>query len=221
MRYFLCSCSCGNEVEVTLGNLRSGHTTSCGCFKLTGQDNHNYKHGFTQKHKTYKAWCKIKERCYNPNSIDYPNYGAVGISMSETFKNDFISFYKELGEAPSKEYSVDRIDYTKGYVEGNLRWATDSQQARNKGKMKNNSSGCTGVHWEDKIHPDGSNSTTYAVAQWKEYNEEGKQLNRKKSFSAKKLGLLPAFASAVEYREQMICKLNSLGYGYSDNHGKY
>jgi hypothetical protein len=29
-RHFLCRCSCGREVEVRLGHLRSGHTSSCG-----------------------------------------------------------------------------------------------------------------------------------------------------------------------------------------------
>lgn len=29
-RRFLCRCSCGNEVEVRLDHLRSGHTESCG-----------------------------------------------------------------------------------------------------------------------------------------------------------------------------------------------
>jgi len=29
-RRFLCRCCCGNEVEVRLGHLRSGHTSSCG-----------------------------------------------------------------------------------------------------------------------------------------------------------------------------------------------
>ena len=31
MAYWRCKCDCGNEAEVSLGNLRSGHTTSCGC----------------------------------------------------------------------------------------------------------------------------------------------------------------------------------------------
>ena len=32
-RMVLCSCSCGSEpIEVQLSHLRSGHTTSCGCY---------------------------------------------------------------------------------------------------------------------------------------------------------------------------------------------
>lgn len=31
MRRFLCRCDCGNETIVRMSNLRTGHTTSCGC----------------------------------------------------------------------------------------------------------------------------------------------------------------------------------------------
>lgn len=219
MRKFKCLCDCGNTTNVSLANLRSGHTKSCGCIDKTGSNNVNFTHGFKQSNKTYKAWCKIKERCYNKNSSDYFNYGAKGIVLSDSFKSDFLLFYAEIGDAPSKDYSVDRVDYTKGYIEGNLRWATDKQQSRNRGKMKTNTSGFTGVHIEDKVHPNGLDSTTYVIAQWKEYKED-RQIHCKKSFSVKKLGLLPAFAKACAYREQKILELNAAGYGYSDNHGK-
>lgn len=181
----------------------------------------NKKHGFHKNHKTYKSWCKIKERCYNTNSPDYATYGAKGIVLHDSFHN-FVAFYNEVGEPPNdgNRWSIDRIDYTKNYEPGNMRWATDFQQARNKGKMKNNSSGFTGVHWEDKVHPDGKNYTTYAVVQWKEYDNSGKKLYKKKCFSVKKLGLMVAFANACQYREDQIEKLNNLGYGYSENHGK-
>lgn len=32
--YWLCKCDCGNEVEVSSSNLRSGHVKSCGCYRL-------------------------------------------------------------------------------------------------------------------------------------------------------------------------------------------
>ncbi len=218
MSYWLCTCECGKQIEVSLGNLRSGHTKSCGCAKPSGDKCYNYKHGYAQQHKVYKAWCKIKERCFNPNDKSYSTYGAIGITMCEDFKNDFISFYNEIGDPPTDLHSVDRIDRTKNYEKGNIRWATSHQQARNKGKMSNNSSGFTGVHWENKLHPDGVSCTTYAVAQWKEY-QDGVMHFKKKSFSIKKYGFLEAFAMACSFREQQIKRLNTMGYGYSDNHG--
>lgn len=142
--------------------------------------------------------------------------------MEESLRDDFLMFYEEVGEAhkDGQRWSIDRIDHTKNYERGNMRWATDVQQARNKGKMKNNTSGITGVHWEEKVHPNGKNSTTYAVVQWKEYDSDGNQILKKKSFSEKKLGLLIAFAEAAKHRKEVISKLNDLGYGYAENHGE-
>lgn len=214
-------CDCGNIREMSLGSFSSNNNLCC---KVCAKKNvilSKTTHGLSKKNKTYNAWCRIKERCLNQNSKDYSNYGGKGIKIDSTFENDFLAFYKEVGDSPDNEqrWSVDRIDYTRNYEPGNLRWATDNQQARNKGKMKNNTSGFTGVVWEDKIHPDKINSTCYAVSQWKEYRL-GMQLQKKKSFSVKKLGLLEAFAKACAHRDSKIKELNKLGYGYSDNHCK-
>ena len=47
-RRFLCRCSCGNEVEVRLDHLRSGHTGSCGKCGLE----------YGGKRKTIAQWAK-------------------------------------------------------------------------------------------------------------------------------------------------------------------
>ena len=164
--------------------------------------------------KEYNAWRRIKSRCYNKNSKDYANYGGSGILMSPKLKDSFVDFLAEIGNQPDylTKWSVDRIDNTLGYIEGNIRWATDEQQARNKGMRVDNNTGKTGVYWNKM-------KFTFAVATWYEY--VGDMLKQKsKSFSTNKYGLLPAFAMACKYREDKIKELNSLGYGYSENHGK-
>ena len=164
------------------------------------------------KSKEYRAWSCIKDRCYRIKTHNYKDYGGSGITFD--FKDDFIGFLLEVGEQPKdgEKYSIDRIDNSKGYVKGNMRWATDNQQARNRGVWVANTSGITGVYWENTKK--GTNLTR-AIAKWSDL--DGKL--RSKSFSVTKLGLLPAFAEAVRYRRKMIEELNKQGAGYSEKHG--
>ena len=212
-----CTCDCGNTCQRTIGNLNFGSTRSCGCIR--SENSVHRTHGMS-KTKAYTTWRKVKERCYNKNCQDYPDYGAKGIVMSEEFKQSFEAFYNEIGDPPenSPKWSIDRIDYTKNYEAGNLRWADSFTQARNKGKSVSNTSGVTGVVWDVKI-PEQPCCSLYASAMWNELVGESFK-PRKKSFSVKKFGLLPAFAMACKYREDKIKELNAAGYGYSDNHGK-
>lgn len=212
---WVCRCDCGNEKIVRLGNLRNGHTKSCGCQKdKKGKDNKIFKHGHNASSKPYKSWCKIKERCFNQEDKSYKNYGGRGILMSAEFVNDFLAFYAEIGDPPenTKYYSVGRIDNDRGYERGNIRWETADQQARNLRKKVTNTSGVTGV----ALREYKESGTLYAIAEW----SDGESKSMSKKFSVKKLGLLPAFAAAVKFRECKIAELNALGYGYSEKHGK-
>lgn len=80
----------------------------------------------------YKAWRGIKARCYIPGATNYSRYGGRGITMHDSWRNDYLCFLNEIGRRPSSNYSVERIDNTQGYVPGNVRWATSSEQARNR-----------------------------------------------------------------------------------------
>ena len=212
MSHYICKCSCGTEKVVSHGNLRSGHTQSCGCLP----NKPNLQHGLSSG-KTFKSWCKIKERCFNPNDISYKNYGAKGITLADEFIGDFMAFYEEVGESPtnSRDWSIERIDNKLGYVKGNMKWAHVEQQARNKRKKVTNTSGVTGVQF---YHSGKENHTTYAVATWYSLGSSGKFESKK--FSVRKNGLLPAFKLACEYRLKMIEELNAQGAGYTSNHGK-
>jgi len=213
--FWNCSCSCGNLFKTTVGRLGFGKATSCGCKTFEKQSKAKSTHGMS-KGREYKSWLKMRERCLVVTDKEYPNYGAVGVLIEEAWKTSFDAFYGHIGPKPNdgQRYSVDRIDNEGSYVVGNVRWATDHQQARNKGMPCNNSSGKKGVVWDDKMHPSGLASSLYAKSQWRSL--EGKCCS--KVFSVKTFGMLPAFAMAVNYRDKMIAQMNLDGAGYTAGH---
>ncbi len=89
------------------------------------------KHGKSGS-KEYRTWVEVKRRCLNKNSKDFKKYGGSGISIDPLFIQSFQSFLDEVGLAPTDRHSIDRIDTTKGYVLGNMRWSTITEQNRNK-----------------------------------------------------------------------------------------
>ena len=123
-----CSCDCGNQPTVLANRLQNGKTKSCGCFK---HDLH-FKHGQTRKTSEYKAWDSMIQRTNNPNHPAYKNYGGRGITVCAEWRKSFISFFNYIGKKPLPKLSLDRINNEGNYEPGNVRWATMSEQQRNK-----------------------------------------------------------------------------------------
>jgi hypothetical protein len=67
------------------------------------------------------------ERCRNPAHKSYAYYGGRGVEFR--FKN-LQELKDEIGDRPDG-YSLDRINTNGHYEKGNVRWATQKQQARN------------------------------------------------------------------------------------------
>lgn len=75
------------------------------------------------------TFSEAQRRCCNPKNKDFDRYGARGIKFRFT---SFEQFFAELGPRPSPQHSVDRIDNDGHYEPGNVRWATRSEQQRNR-----------------------------------------------------------------------------------------
>lgn len=80
----------------------------------------------------YNSWRAMKERCTNKKHIEYHRYGERGIEMCERWLNSSQSFFDDMGRKPGSNYSIDRINPEGGYRKDNCRWATHTEQQRNK-----------------------------------------------------------------------------------------
>lgn len=154
-RRFLTKCDCGSEKTVQLTHLRSGNTKSCGCL----QKEFTTSHGKT-KHRLYKRWIAIKQRCLNTNNDSYKNYGGRGITICEEWKHSFQTFLDDMEDSYIEGYHIDRIDNDKGYSKDNCRWVTRQQNQANRRGAKNSSSKYKGVSkkrnkWQAQIMING------------------------------------------------------------------
>lgn len=141
-KWFVCKCDCGNTKEVAGTCLRTGNTKSCGCYNnelRSKNGRQNATHGETRGEKRsteYKLWHTMIQRCEYPKHRSYKNYGAKGISVCERWRSSFENFLQDIGRKPSPKYTIERKDSAGNYGPGNCRWATYSEQARNRSTNK-------------------------------------------------------------------------------------
>lgn len=135
-----CICECGNAVTASVGDLRSGHSRSCGCLASEILTERNLTHGQTRRNpgkrripRIYNIWAGMKQRCTNPNVQRYPRYGGRGIRVCPEWADSFEAFQAwamAAGYDDTKE--IDRIDNDGDYTPENCRWVPHEAQQGNK-----------------------------------------------------------------------------------------
>jgi hypothetical protein len=150
---FYCACDCGKEVVVCGTNLRSGNSQSCGCLKRersaengrksAGVLSPHFKHGHSgnaaiPNSPTYMSWKAIKQRCLDPKSKSWSEYGGANppVKICDRWldqEHGFENFLADLGERLPRT-TLGRFGDIGDYQPGNVAWQTAAEQVAERQK---------------------------------------------------------------------------------------
>lgn len=126
---------CGKQKVVLDNNLQSGHTTSCGCFRIErvrkAQTTHGHLTGGNSSPE-YEAWRSMLARCYDRKCDSYKHYGGKGATVVPAWRESFEAFLRDVGPRPSNDHVIGRRreDKDKPFGPGTALWLTHKESSR-------------------------------------------------------------------------------------------
>lgn len=119
-----CLCKCGRKTII--GRPDVFIAKSCGCARYDSI----ITHGMSNT-PTHKSWLMMRNRCLNPKADCYENYGGRGIKVCKRW-DKFENFLEDMKTRPSMQHSLERLNNNGDYEPSNCKWATKTEQNRNK-----------------------------------------------------------------------------------------
>ena len=107
------------------------------------------KHHGMSNTSEYRSWKAMKSRCSNPKATGYERYGGRGIKVCAAWHR-FVNFYADMGDKPTPDHSLDRINNHGHYEPSNCKWSTRIEQ-------KNNARNCVCLTYKGE---------TLTISQW-------------------------------------------------------
>lgn len=136
-----CVCDCGVKKVLRGSDLRGrGHDTTCRKCALPKQVAAVTRHGHAREGNQspeYVSWQAMINRCTNPNASNWELYGGATppVCVCERWLV-FEHFLEDMGQRPHPDYSLHRLDNSKGYCKENCVWASDTTQQRHKSNTR-------------------------------------------------------------------------------------
>ena len=134
---WLCKCDCGKITLKKTTYLRCGDTKSCGCYQVDKARSDSTTHGL-HGIPEYSVLRSMIDRCHLPSNHAYERYGGRGITVCKRWrfgakgKSGIECFIEDMGRRPEHRLTVERVNNNNGYSKMNCKWATYSEQARNR-----------------------------------------------------------------------------------------